>query len=109
MMKLKNTLRTTSLEQKWKAKAEEADKRSREAAEREQREKEEVQRLQAKLAMAAPEMAVFSTLFSTIQEDWNKLQKCARDIKENQPEMVEKIRAAARAALDQFRKQAEAW
>ena len=99
----------SELEQKWKAKAEEADKRAREAAEREQREKEEVQRLQAKLAMAAPEMAVFASLFGTIQEDWKKVQKCARDIKENQPEMVEKIKKAAMAALDQFRMQAEAW
>ena len=99
----------SELEQKWKAKADEADKRAREAAEREQREKEEVQRLQAKLAVAAPEMAVFSAQFKEIQDDWGKLMDCAAKVKESQPDKMENLRRAAKAVLESFMAQAEAW
>ncbi len=99
----------SDLEKKWQAKVETAERRGREAEEREKREAEEVQRLQAKLATAAPEMAVFSAQFKAIQDDWGKLTDCAARVKESQPDKMENLRRAAKAVLESFMAQAEAW
>lgn len=109
MRKDAETKAAEELEAKWKDKEEKAKKKMQAAEEEARRAKETAQRLQAQLATAAPEMAVFSAHFKTIQEDWEKLTACAEQVRQNQPDKIENLKRAAKAVLESFMGKAEAW
>ena len=109
MRKDAETKATEELEKKWRDKEEKAKKQMQAAEEEARRAKETAQRLQAQLATAAPEMAVFSAHFKTIQEDWEKLTACAEQVRQNQPDKIESLKRAAKAVLESFMGKAEAW
>lgn len=109
MRKDAETKAAEELEAKWKDKEEKAKKKMQEAEEAARRAKETAQKLQAQLATAAPEMAVFSAHFKTIQEDWEKLTACAEQVRQNQPDKIESLKRAAKAVLEAFMGKAEAW
>lgn len=72
-----------------------AERELKEATEREEA-------LRKQLQLAAPDTAVFKMLFSTVQEDYNKLSGCLLKIRTDNPELAEKLTGAVRDVLNKY-------
>lgn len=87
--------------------AEEAEKAVAEAVRRAQEAREEAERLRRQTRMGDADIAVFKTLFTQIQEDWNRCHGALIKMKDTNPEGIAGCRRAMEALMEKIRRDLE--